>query len=123
MARSTDQVEGGTALTARQAWRKLGQIFAPDGSKAWMASHAANPIAEPLGGSEVRIYFSSRDAENRSSIGSIDISMDEPSRALNTLPFGWRVSLKPKSLQNRRHASRSATPNVTCSRSRSRVRS
>ena len=26
-------------------WRKLGHVFAPDGSKPWMRSHAANPVA------------------------------------------------------------------------------
>jgi len=63
-------------------WRKLGQIYVPDGSKPWMGSHAANPIAEPIGNDEVRIYFSSRDAQNRSSIAYIDIDVKAPTRIL-----------------------------------------
>ena len=47
-----------------------------------MRSHAANPVAEPIGGSEIRVYFSSRDADNRSSIASIDISLDDPTTIL-----------------------------------------
>jgi len=27
-------------------WRKPGRVYAPDGGKPWMRTHAANPIAE-----------------------------------------------------------------------------
>jgi hypothetical protein len=40
-----------------------------------MRSHAANPVAEPLGGDRFRVYFSSRDERNRSSIGSVDLDL------------------------------------------------
>jgi predicted GH43/DUF377 family glycosyl hydrolase len=63
---------------AARVWRKLGRIFVPDGSQPWMRSHAANPVPEPLGGDRVRIYFSSRDDRNRSSIGSVDVDMRDP---------------------------------------------
>ena len=46
-------------------WRKLGRVFAPDGRKTWMRSHAANPVPEARGGDIVRVYFSSRDDNNR----------------------------------------------------------
>jgi predicted GH43/DUF377 family glycosyl hydrolase len=65
-----------------QMWRKVGHVYAPDGTKSWMRSHAANPIAEPLGGDLFRIYFSTRDDENRSSIGFVDVDLREPSRIL-----------------------------------------
>lgn len=63
-------------------WRKLGHVYAPDGSTSWMQSHAANPVAEWLEGDRFRIYFSSRDGRNRSSIASVEIDLTEPSRIL-----------------------------------------
>ena len=50
-------------------WKKLGLIFCPKNNHDWMASHAANPVAELLRGTLFRVYFSSRDRDNRSSIG------------------------------------------------------
>ena len=63
-------------------WRKLGRIWAPDGRKPWMCSHAANPIAEPIGGSRVRVYCSSRDERNRSSITFVEIDLEDPTTIL-----------------------------------------
>src|SRR5262245_17270250 len=63
-------------------WEKLGRIYAPDGSQPWARSHAANPVAEPIDGDLYRIYFSTRDARNRSSVGFIDIDITEPARVL-----------------------------------------
>lgn len=63
-------------------WRKLGHVYAPDGSKEWMRSHAANPVPERIGGDRFRIYFSARDAENRSSISFVELDLTEPSRIL-----------------------------------------
>jgi hypothetical protein len=68
--------------TSVGVWRKLGQIYAPDGSKPWMRSHAANPTADRIEGDLFRIYFSSRDERNRSSISFVDINLREPSRIL-----------------------------------------
>ena len=56
-------------------WRRLGQVFCPEGQFEWMQSHAANPFAERLYGDLYRIYFSCRDAQNRSSIGFVDFSL------------------------------------------------
>lgn len=56
-------------------WKKRGWLYAPDGSKPWMRSHAANPVAEPIGGDRVRVYFSSRDDRNRSSIAFVDVDL------------------------------------------------
>jgi len=63
-------------------WRKLGNIYAPDGSKAWMRTHAANPVAEHLEGDRFRIYFSSRDERNRSSISFVEIDIKDPTTIL-----------------------------------------
>ncbi|AZG13611.1 hypothetical protein EHF44_09190 [Cupriavidus pauculus] len=59
-------------------WRKLGRIFCPDGSVEWMRTHAAVPIAQPLGGDLYRIYFSARDAASRSHTGYVDIDITRP---------------------------------------------
>lgn len=64
-------------------WRKLGHIFVPDGSRSWAKSHAANPTAELIEGDRFCIYFSTRDAENRSSIASIEIDLKDPTRVLS----------------------------------------
>src|SRR4051812_7108555 len=80
MARPPDQ---NASMTPPAVWRKLGHIYAPDGSKPWMRSHAANPIADWIEGDRFRIYFSSRDERNRSSIGSVDIDLRQPSKILD----------------------------------------
>jgi hypothetical protein len=63
-------------------WRKLGHVYAPDGSKPWMRTHAANPFAEHLAGDRFRIYFSARDDRNRSCIAFVDIDLKDPSEVL-----------------------------------------
>ena len=63
-------------------WRKLGRIYVPDGRLPWARSHAANPVAEPIEGEMFRIYFSSRDEKNRSSIGFVEIDITDPTRIL-----------------------------------------
>ncbi len=44
----------------------------PDAKHEWMVSHAANPIAEPLDGERVRVYYNCRDRDNRSYIATFD---------------------------------------------------
>ncbi|NML47785.1 hypothetical protein HHL11_28815 [Ramlibacter sp. G-1-2-2] len=63
-------------------WRKLGQVYCPAGEVDWMRTHAAVPIAEPLGGDLFRVYFSSRDAANRSFTGSLVIDIRRPQQVL-----------------------------------------
>jgi hypothetical protein len=63
-------------------WRKLGRVYAPDGRKPWMRSHAANPIAEHLEGDRFRIYCSSRDERNRSSVTFVEIDLKQPTTIL-----------------------------------------
>lgn len=57
------------------AWRSLGLLYAPTSSHPKLASHAANPLAVPMGGDAYRIFFSGRDAMNRSSVGAVDIDV------------------------------------------------
>ncbi len=61
---------------------KLGVVFCPENNSDWMVTHAANPVAEPRSGSLFRIYFTSRDKLNRSSIGWLDLDMRNPFKIL-----------------------------------------
>jgi predicted GH43/DUF377 family glycosyl hydrolase len=61
-------------------WRKLGRIYAPDGRIPWARSHAANPVAEQVEGDLYRVYFSTRDELNRSSIGFVEIDIRSPNK-------------------------------------------
>ncbi|WP_044559020.1 hypothetical protein [Azospirillum sp. B4] len=62
-------------------WRKLGQVFAgPAGADASLLTHAALPVAVPLEGDLVRVFFSGRDAANRSAVGTVLIRLGEVPR-------------------------------------------
>jgi predicted GH43/DUF377 family glycosyl hydrolase len=59
-------------------WRKLGRIFRASGQRPWMHSHSACPVALPIGDSLVRIYFATRDLDNRPSVGFLVVDMCDP---------------------------------------------
>jgi hypothetical protein len=59
-------------------WEKCGRIFSPSGEADWLSSHAAVPIAEHLEGDFFRIYFSSRDKQNRSHSGYVVVDINRP---------------------------------------------
>jgi len=63
-------------------WRKLGRIFCPGRHADWMVSHASNPTVEPGEGVGVRVYFSCRDAQNRSSVAFFDFNLEDPAGTL-----------------------------------------
>jgi hypothetical protein len=63
-------------------WRKLGRVFAPTGGQPWMRTHASNPTALQLDGELFRVYFSGRDAAQRSSIGYLDLDLRKPTSPL-----------------------------------------
>lgn len=56
-------------------WRKLGLVYQPQGTHAKLLSHAANPLPIFLHDDIYRVFFSGRDAENRSSVGAVDIDV------------------------------------------------
>ena len=60
-------------------WRKRGLVFCPRGDVEWMHSHASNPVAEHVESDRFRVYFSSRDAQNRSQIGSLLMDLSDGS--------------------------------------------
>jgi hypothetical protein len=63
-------------------WTKHGLAFRPDGRAAWMQSHAAAPTVHDLGGGRQRVYFASRDAQNRSHVAWVEGSLQDPSAPL-----------------------------------------
>ena len=57
-------------------WRKLEQIYcAKQSLHPKLATHAANPLPVRLEGDLYRVFFSGRDAENRSSVGFVDVDV------------------------------------------------
>jgi predicted GH43/DUF377 family glycosyl hydrolase len=63
-------------------WRKLGRVFAGEGQFPWMVSHAQGPFAERIDGDLYRIYFTSRDAQNQSNIGWLELDITRPDKIL-----------------------------------------
>lgn len=56
-------------------WQKLGQLYCPEAVHPKLVSHAANPLAVLLGEDVYRVFFSGRDAQNRSSVGFVDVDI------------------------------------------------
>lgn len=58
-------------------WRKLGQLFAPDGQATWMQSHAANPFGVWVSQGRLRVFFTCRDAGQRSHVASLVLDCED----------------------------------------------
>jgi hypothetical protein len=56
-------------------WFKLGRLYEPAGVHPKLATHAANPLPVLLAGDVYRVFYSGRDAGNRSSVGYVDIDI------------------------------------------------
>ena len=58
-------------------WKKLGLLYCPTEKNQHpkLISHAANPLPILIKDDTYRIYFSGRDANNRSSVGAVDIDI------------------------------------------------
>lgn len=68
-------------------WVKHGLIFAPPTALSWMSGHASVPCIKALDGDLVRVFFSGRDAEERSRVGSFDFDPRNPGEVtLNEAP-------------------------------------
>jgi hypothetical protein len=64
------------------SWKRLGVVFAPDGKQPWARSHAALPTPVHIEGDVFRFFYSSRDAEQRSHVGWVDVEVSEAPRVL-----------------------------------------
>lgn len=56
-------------------WRKLGLLYCPNSDHTKLLSHAANPLPVYIEDDIYRIFYSGRDAHNRSSVGAVDIDI------------------------------------------------
>jgi len=58
-------------------WQKHGLLYFPSGNSRHpnLVSHAANPLPILIEGDVYRVFFSGRDADNRSSVGAVDIDI------------------------------------------------
>ncbi|RJR40143.1 MAG: hypothetical protein C4576_20360 [Desulfobacteraceae bacterium] len=63
-------------------WEKKGLIFRPAGQYPWVITHGMLPIADRINDDLFRIYFSGRDSQNRSSVGFLEININEPEKIL-----------------------------------------
>lgn len=73
-------------------WTRLGRVWGPDGSLAWSRSHASHPTPVALGGDAFRIFFDTRDGDDRSSIGRVDVVIGE---TMSVTAVGDRPLLEP----------------------------
>ena len=64
-------------------WIKKGLIFEPKGNFDWMLTHAAVPIADKIEGNRYRIYFATRDKDNRSHTAYIEMDIKNPKMILS----------------------------------------
>lgn len=56
-------------------WEKLGRLYCPEPVHPKLISHAANPLAILLDDDVYRIFYSGRDAQDRSSVGYVDVNL------------------------------------------------
>jgi hypothetical protein len=69
-------------MGVKMKWAKLGKIFCAEKQSDWLYSHAMIPIAERIDGDFYRIYFSSRDKQNRGHGAYLELDMRYPTRIL-----------------------------------------
>lgn len=67
-------------------WKKLGLIYAPDGSQWWARSYAHLPTADIVDDRFIRVYFAGLDENKYGRIGFVDLDIDEPTRILKIGP-------------------------------------
>src|SRR5215208_2574899 len=68
-------------------WIKKGLLFPAPFQPEWAVSHAALPIAESLGGDRWQVFFSARDARNRSSVGCFELEVRAPEQLVRTVEY------------------------------------
>jgi hypothetical protein len=63
-------------------WKRCGVIYAPatQANRAWAATHAQCPTPDPISDRKLRIYFGTRDADNRTRPTFIDVDPDHLER-------------------------------------------
>ena len=64
-------------------WKKHGLIFSVNKNSDWMQTHTSLPFADHLANNDYRVFFSSRNSDNRAQIGYVDIDITQPTKILN----------------------------------------
>ncbi len=77
-------------------WRKLGLVFAPDGSHPLLKTHASNPVAVPLGGDLLRVFFGSRDESGRTHIAAAVVRLTDSACVVEEPPGEALLSPGPR---------------------------
>lgn len=62
-------------------WKQHGVIFVPDGTRTWSRTHAQAPSAILLG-DRIRVYYGTRDSDNRSRPGFFEVDRRDPTRVI-----------------------------------------
>jgi hypothetical protein len=57
------------------SWEKLGHVFQINEQDEFLKTHASNPLPVHLDGDIYRVFYSGRDAYNKSSVGYVDIDI------------------------------------------------
>ncbi len=65
----------------KQTWQKHGMIFHVDKHADWMHSHASFPKAIVLQ-DRIRVFFTTRDKDNRGRMGYVDVDVNDPTQVL-----------------------------------------
>ncbi|HEY2510673.1 MAG TPA: hypothetical protein VGI39_07450 [Polyangiaceae bacterium] len=68
------------------SWTKHGLIYAPRGQFGWNLSHAQVPTVDVVDDRVWRIYYSTRDADNKSWTSFIEVEAENPSKVLYEHP-------------------------------------
>lgn len=63
-------------------WIKKGLIFKVENNYDWMQTHAQVPIADKIDNEKLRIYFGTRDSQNRTLTTFIEVEADNPQNIL-----------------------------------------
>jgi len=63
-------------------WKKMGRIFVPSGT-GFFKTHAARPVPYRLNDEVLRVFFSSRDHDDRMLPAYIDVDIRDPSRIID----------------------------------------
>jgi hypothetical protein len=62
------------------SWLKRGLVFRATGRWPWSQSHSQLPTVDRVDSDTLRIYFGTRDSENRTVVSYVEASADDPSR-------------------------------------------
>lgn len=64
-------------------WRKLGLLYNPEPHYPWMKTHASNPVLQLSDDGVGKLYFSSRDENNRAHISAVTVDFNPPFRLIS----------------------------------------